>query len=910
MVAMKIHPTRMTIWITAALAAVILFALAAVLVALPAYMQSRLIPQAAHALGLEPETVQVRRIGLWGADVGPIRLRSGGSTVFSIGALLIDYSPASLLGGGIQGITLVAPRIELSAAAGKIAIPGLSLPANDEKNDKATSPPDLKTLIPLGIQWIRIEQAEVAIRTDRQRLPVMLDADIDTRHLNQGRLSGQVQLSIMGNRVSLDAAISQPDNLARLVINSTGFRLQTLDQAGLLPESAQIHGMADLAGECRFSIDPPAVRNFSLTAGLQDTRVRIHSTRIENPHGDNSGRPPIIVAIQGDDPALIQWSCTSFEVTEPAKLGIAQLSGVWRQLPTGWSMKADMRALLAAQTVMQEIELKNEIPVDSQVEALRAADGRLSVTAGVAAGGELSLATEQAAISAVNVRMNIEGRLDTGTLGVKSKLAADSLHIESPALAVSIPKPTINGTITLAPPDDGEASTFSARAVLSDIRSGTGAANLNLPQLEINASGRQITGTAPWHFTANLKTAQAVIKDPGRKWAASGVSLDMPLAWPPPDKGQTGRLEIRGIQWNSRRLGGIKGTVKQRAHGVDMDLRHDSRLFPGLIVLMTGGTNNNDAQLEARIPAYELDESANLSRFFPAAAGMLVKGRLTADIQAGIRGGALYGKGHLLLENAGLRQEARQLSLDGIRLELHMDDLISLKSAPRQSLQIGQLQSGKLAARALDVNFQLERGQTLFVEKAAVNWCNGRINTSTVRIAPGVDDYDVTLFCDRLNLAMVLDQLGAAEASGEGTVNGRLPVRWADGKLSFDNGFLYSTPGQAGAIQLSGTEVLLSGVPAGTPQHTQLDIATEALKDYTYQWAKLNVSSDGDNLLLALKFDGKPNRLLPFAYDQSLGQFKRVGGSGQADFKGISIDLNFTSPLNDIIHYKDLLRQK
>ena len=46
---------------------------------------------------------------------------------------------------------------------------------------------------------------------------------------------------------------------------------------------------------------------------------------------------------------------------------------------------------------------------------------------------------------------------------------------------------------------------------------------------------------------------------------------------------------------------------------------------------------------------------------------------------------------------------------------------------------------------------------------------------------------------------------------------------------------------------------------------------------------------------------------LPFAYDQQLGQFKRVAGEGQADFKGISIDLNLRSPLNEIMNYKELL---
>jgi hypothetical protein len=98
-------------------------------------------------------------------------------------------------------------------------------------------------------------------------------------------------------------------------------------------------------------------------------------------------------------------------------------------------------------------------------------------------------------------------------------------------------------------------------------------------------------------------------------------------------------------------------------------------------------------------------------------------------------------------------------------------------------------------------------------------------------------------------------------------------------------------------------------LPPDAPQHTQLDIATEALKDYTYKWARLYLESDDRDLLIKLQFDGKPNRLLPFAYDTSLGRFKRVSGEGKADFTGIGIDLNFRSPLNEILRYREIFNQ-
>jgi hypothetical protein len=397
--------------------------------------------------------------------------------------------------------------------------------------------------------------------------------------------------------------------------------------------------------------------------------------------------------------------------------------------------------------------------------------------------------------------------------------------------------------------------------------------------------------------------------DTPKKVLLDAVSLNLPLAWPPPAKGKSGSLKVETIQWDRRDFGGVQGTLQQYSDGLGMSFRHQSKLFPGMVVLVDGTITESGPEFEARLPSFELQEEMDLGRFASAAAGMMVKGRLSARTRVSMRGGEPLIQTQVTADQAALHQPEQGLHLEKMRLELTMDDLMAMNSAPKQRLQIATLRFGELEADSLDVDFQVEQGETLFIEKATVNWCQGRINTAALRIAPGVEDYDVTLFCDRLNLAMLLDQLGAAEASGDGTVNGRIPVRWTDGKLSVDNGFLYSTPGQSGAIKITGTEAMLAGLPPGTPQHTQLDIATEALKDYTYQWAKLNVSTDADDLLVTLKLDGKPNRLLPFAYDKGLGQFKRVAGQGQADFKGISIDLNFTSPLNEIIEYKALFNK-
>jgi hypothetical protein len=513
------------------------------------------------------------------------------------------------------------------------------------------------------------------------------------------------------------------------------------------------------------------------------------------------------------------------------------------------------------------------------------------------------------AVSGFMPSIKMTGRVQKGALSADGSLVTRNIRVQLPDGKMEGAAFKLSGHLTTNPPETGLAATIEALGELSKAKATSGSTAMHIPQIRLNATAHA-KPNHPWLLDARLKLVNADIQDRLNSVKASNLSIDLPLRSPDAAGAKKGRLSIDAIQWQEHQMGGLKGTLQQHRKGLKLALRHRSKLFPGMNVYIKGNIDASGGLIDLEMPPFEPDAEIDLGRFDPSAAGVMAGGRLSAKGTLILGKAGAEGKALVKINRGRLNQELKKLSLKGIDMTLQIDDVIRMKSAPKQKLRVDQLAFGNLEAQNLDVDFQLEGENTLFIEKAGIEWSQGKINTSAIRIVPAKEDYDVTLFCDRLNLAMVLEQLGAARADGEGTVNGRIPILWRNGRLSFDNGFLYSTPGQTGAIQLSGTQALLAGLPPGTPQHTQLDIATEALKDYTYKWAKLNVRSENDILLLKLQFDGKPNRLLPFAYDQSLGQFKRVSGAGQADFKGISIDLNLRSPLNDIINYKALLKQQ
>jgi hypothetical protein len=148
-------------------------------------------------------------------------------------------------------------------------------------------------------------------------------------------------------------------------------------------------------------------------------------------------------------------------------------------------------------------------------------------------------------------------------------------------------------------------------------------------------------------------------------------------------------------------------------------------------------------------------------------------------------------------------------------------------------------------------------------------------------------------------VARLLNQLNIAEAKGKGSVSGRIPARYANGEITINNGFLYSTPGVGGRLAL--TEFI--GPLASLPTTIQLEITREALKDFSYDWIKLKFNSKGDNLLLGVSLKGAPSRPLPFALDDESGGLRKSDTSNnKATFKGITFDLNFKLPANQLMN--------
>jgi hypothetical protein len=443
---------------------------------------------------------------------------------------------------------------------------------------------------------------------------------------------------------------------------------------------------------------------------------------------------------------------------------------------------------------------------------------------------------------------------------------------------------------------------------------------VNTDNMTVNASGRIIhlagfsfslsglAGPDRADMVLDCSTRGAALGDTGFK--SRGLRLTLPLKWPAPKRHTPGTLKLSGLRFKDRRLGAVTATVRQQG----TDLAYGGTLYtdilPKLRVPFSGlaSMNSRDATLKFSVDKYVLPAGFDPATLDKSLKGLSLSGTLGVDGAVRVdadgvesRAGATFTDGALAMSEGGT-------SMTGIRLAVESPDLLSMRTAPAQKLTFAALSAGNIQLTDGEIAFQLEPGPVVLVEEAGFKWAGGHVASRAFRIKAGADEYNLTLFCSNLKLSAILSQLGLAEAQGEAALSGELPVAWKKGKISFNSGFLHSTPGEGGVIQVEAMEDLVSSIPEGTPQRGQLELAREAVRDFEYKWVRIKADTVGEDLLVRLSVDGKPKSTLPFIYRKEFGGFMRVTGDVKgSNFQGLRLDVNFSVPLDRILLYKDIM---
>ncbi|MEE4135838.1 MAG: YdbH domain-containing protein, partial [Desulforhopalus sp.] len=377
------------------------------------------------------------------------------------------------------------------------------------------------------------------------------------------------------------------------------------------------------------------------------------------------------------------------------------------------------------------------------------------------------------------------------------------------------------------------------------------------------------------------------------------LSVHLPVRYPLPAPGdaQTGHYAIAEIRHQGEHLGTLTGEIQPSREGVALKALLTSPIQPEMALSCQGPVSlQGEVTLDCTLPETPL-RSADLATFFQLPAELTLDGTLAADARLTLHRGIPAADLRISLALEELVYRNNRLS--GVDCALTLPRLPLLESAPSQLCTVGAADIGDLRFTNGRIRYRLEDPLALFIETARMNWCQGSVETGGVRLTPGTTDADLTLYCDRLNFAELLEQFGIAGTEGEGSLNGRLPLLISDRRLQLADGFLFSTPGNGGIVRFKNTEQLRAGMP-DIGESTSLQYTMQALENFWYNWAKLSFNSHGDELLVALQLDGKP--AAPLAFRLKNGQIA-PDGKGAGLQHPIRLDVNFRLPLQEMFDY-------
>ena len=877
---------------------------------LPLVAERVFFPLISQAVGIRDYDLTARRVGIFGMDLGPLRIGPEAAPGISIVSLSATFNPVDLLQRRVSHVTLEGVRVRVQESKdGRFEIPGLPLAQAEAEGAQAAPPKQL----PIAITKIDIKQGEIALQQEGRRLRIPFEATI-TPESDMMAFEGGVKLTVADQPITVCARIDLAENRLTADWDGQGIRLGVMANLAGLGERLTLSGTGQSSGRVQGQVFPFQAEAVEMTFRHTPCQLNWDGIRLDLSGATLAEDMRMTIMRHGGEDWEIETS--PIRVALPGAEGVFRLTGqLGGNGGSGMVWQGHLASTISVDHEKTGLPLVR-LPLELQTAATVSADGRWRVSA-THSDEDLpdkamvfDLRQASTRLTVTEIQATAEGHGESFDADIRWRL---------PALAVA----DDDLRLTLAAADgvgryhrQAGVADGAVAITLGPVTASMGDLTTRLQRVQIAVEG-VLSPDSPFRLAGELSTTggAAEIKDIPVKVA--GFRARLPLVWPPPKKGHQGDFSLASATWQGKVLGSVAGRLQQTREGVAIQIDHDSRFVPGLKVTANGmvGLAQDTGAPFARL-SWKADRPAETPPLMlsdlmpePPEIPIIFSGRLFAqgEMNYGGQSSASLTAG---VEEGRIQVDEEGLVIEGLQTALHITDLGQIRSAPRQMLTFDAVSFGSIRAEDGELTYQIEPGNVVFLEGGRFRWCGGTVIVPATRFVPGVNKYDFAVYCDRLKLDQLLEQFGMARVEGGGAISGLIPVVLADGLLTFNNAFLYSTPGERGVIRVQDSEVLTAGIPPGTPQYNQVELARYALKDYDYEWAKITMNTVAEDLLVQLQFDGKPAEALPFVYAPEAGGFvKTAPGKPGSVFQGIRLDVNVTLPLNRMLRYRELFKR-
>lgn len=816
---------------------------------LPGFVESVIVQKVSKSLALEVFECRVEKIGVSNTLLRNIRTKN----TLSIDTIAVHYSLKELLlKQEISSVTISGLKLNL------ILDKQNTLTIEDMKHfpvsGKTPAPNDRFPYLP---RQIDITSSTINIRSDNDTAGIPLSASFSIVYQND-TIDIQGQINPFNETVTVSGTMNLTTGISSSDVDSKDFNLKKLsDIINVAAPGIKLSGRADIH---------IANRN------IRETTVSVSFVHIDQPFaGDIHGIQSDITFESGRVNAAGSFIAGPFL---GETIGVAYSMLRHPDLPDEMKVDIETRPLPEIKASYQGKDITVVSPALAISLKGNFLEGKASV---LASSGNFQMKNGEGVVSATGLTIKSYADYDltkTGS-GLKMIIHTDlkNIRMKSPLM------------------DAGCNARFSGKILLDKTL---------VPQVTLDTWLEDGWGNF----------------DP-YKISIRGVDAFAPLSYPAVSEANQGRITIKECTYDQKYVSKIDGFLKQTGEK-NLDV-WGTLLFPQIDEFKTSFDVKAEVLPTSDIRLSMTAESDSF-KFTPKKLGKLIPESLSGidfTFNMASKADIVFSENKLTsrlsvdISDSDFSWPKNKVYAEKINTRLEFDDILSFRSRPKQVMTVAQLKAHDLRMSDIVVRYDIESMNSVLVENIRFKWCNGHITTEAFRFPDKQHDYTVTLYCDRLEMSQLLEQVGAFQAQGAGTLNGRIPVSISKGLVSFDNGFLFSTPGSGGKIIIKDTHRLLAGIPPNTVEFAQLDLAGEALKNYEYQWAKMVFNTDGDTLELNLQFDGQPaNPVLPFEFKKDLGMFVRVDASNPGSrFQGIKLDVNLKLPFDQVVKFSNQINE-
>ena len=357
--------------------------------------------------------------------------------------------------------------------------------------------------------------------------------------------------------------------------------------------------------------------------------------------------------------------------------------------------------------------------------------------------------------------------------------------------------------------------------------------------------------------------------------ALSDFSLTLPIVVGGPAK--AGIFRVGEVTAGKRKFPAVEGTLKI-ADG-RAEFTADWPLLKKLPISAQGWIDSGlRAEVNAKILPFTLSEVKELSELVPALAGLDMDGTISADAVMKLVAGKFTQRVTLHTKDARFADKDAGLTIEGITGDLAFTRFSPLGTRGGQKFTIAKMTLGDLTLTDGELGFQLERPDSVLIEKTLWHMDGGGIvRFYGARIEPA-KPIAAEVFFENIEVArfvsLLLNPMGAGDkVSAEGKMYGRVPFVLSpnDEKktLGLGRGFLYANPGP-GLLRLKDKQIvasLLEGMALDAMVGEVRARLEEALGNFEFSELSFEVIPDGGQVRGVLFTKGKnrnPDRPVNF----------------------------------------------